>query len=179
MYILKFVLIGIIGLVVLLLIVALFTKKEYGVIREVTINKPKSEVFDYVKLLKNQENFSVWANRDPQMKKDYRGSDGTVGYVSAWDSKMKDVGKGDQEIKKVTDGERIDYELRFIEPFASTSSAYMVFEGVSDTQTKVKWGFTGKMKYPMNLLLLTMDMEGMIGKDFQDGLNKLKAILEK
>jgi len=179
MNILKFVLIGIISLIVLLLIVALFTKKEYGVIREVTINKPKLVVFYYVKLLKNQENFSVWANKDPQMKKDYRGSDGTVGFVSAWVSKMKDVGKGEQEITKIADGERIDYELRFIEPFASTSSAYMVFEGVSDTQTKVKWGFTGKMKYPMNLLLLTMDMEGMIGKDFQDGLNKLKAILEK
>src|SRR5665648_1132211 len=133
MNILKFVLIGIISLIVLLLIVALFTKKEYGVIREVTINKPKLVVFYYVKLLKNQENFSVWANKDPQMKKDYRGSDGTVGFVSAWDSKMKDVGKGEQETKKVTDGERIDYELRFIEPFASTSSAYMVFEGVSDT----------------------------------------------
>jgi len=179
MNILKFVLIGIIGLVVLLLIVALFAKKEYGVIREVTINKPKSEVFDYVKLLKNQENFSVWANRDPQMKKDYRGTDGTVGFVSMWDSKMKDVGKGEQEITKLIDGQLIDYELRFIEPFASTSSAYMIFESVSETQTKVKWGFTGKMKYPTNLLLLTMNMEGMIGKDFQDGLNKLKSILEK
>ena len=55
----------------------------------------------------------------------------------------------------------------------------MVFEGVSETQTKVKWGFAGKMKYPTNLMLLTMDMEGMIGKDFQDGLNNLKAVLEK
>ena len=179
MNILKIVLIAIAGLIVILLIVALFTKKEYGVIREVTINKPKSEVFEYVKLLKNQDNFSVWANRDPQMNKDYRGSDGTVGFVSSWDSKMKDVGKGEQEITKIADGERIDYELRFIEPFASTSSAYMIFESVSDTQTKVKWGFTGKMKYPANLFLLTMDMEGMIGKDFQDGLNKLKMVLEK
>ncbi len=179
MKITKFVLIAIAGLIVILLIVALFTKKEYGVIREVTINKPKSEVFEYVKLLKNQENFSVWAKMDPKMKKDYRGTDGTVGFVSSWDSKMKDVGKGEQEILKIAEGERIDYELRFIEPFASTSLAYITSEGVSETQTKVKWGFTGKMNYPMNLLMLTMDMEGMIGKDFQDGLNNLKAILEK
>jgi len=179
MNIIKFVLIGVVSLVALLLIVAMFTKKDYGVIREVVINKPKSEVFEYVKLLQNQENFSVWANKDPEMKKDFRGTDGTVGFVSAWDSKMKDVGKGEQEIKKIIEGERIDYELRFIEPFASTSFAYITFEGVSETQTKVKWGFTGKMNYPMNLLLLTMNMERMIGKDFQDGLNKLKVILEK
>ncbi len=176
---LKFILIGIAGFVALLLIVALFTKKEYGVVREVTINKPKSEVFEYVKLLKNQDNFSVWANKDPEMKKDFRGTDGTVGFTSAWDSKNPDVGKGEQEILKIVDGERIDYEIRFIEPFASTSLAYLTVEGISETQTRVKWGFTGKMKYPTNLFLLIMDMEGMIGNDFQEGLNKLKAVLEK
>jgi len=179
MNIIKFVLIGVASIVVLLLIVALFTKKNYGVIREVTINKPKSVVFEYVKLLKNQENFSVWASKDPEMKKVYHGTDGTVGFVSAWDSKMKDVGKGEQEILKIVAEDRIDYELRFIEPFASTSSANFTFEAVSNMETKVNWGFTGRMKYPMNLFLLATDMEGMIGKDFQDGLNNLKGILEK
>lgn len=179
MKILQFILIGVIAIVVLLLVVALFAKKKYGVVREVVINKPKSEVFEYVKLLKNQDNFSVWASKDPAMKKEFRGTDGTVGCISAWESGMKDVGQGEQEIKKIVDGERIDYELRFLKPFASTSLAYISFETISGTQTKVKWGFSGEMKYPMNLFLLTMDMEGMIGKDFQDGLNKLKAILEK
>lgn len=179
MKILKFILIAIIGIVALLMIVALFTAKDYSAIREVTINKPKSEVFEYVKLLKNQDNYSVWANRDPEMKKDFRGTDGTVGFTSLWDSKNPDVGKGEQEILKIIDEERIEYEIRFIEPFASTSLAYLAVEGISETQTKVKWGFTGKMKYPTNLFLLTMDMEGMIGKDFQDGLNKLKMVLEK
>ena len=179
MKILQFVLIGIVVLVVLLLIVALFTKKKYGVVREVIIDKPKSEVFGYIKLLKNQDNFSVWAAKDPDMKKTFLGIDGTVGCVSAWESKMKDVGKGEQEIYKIVEGERIDYELRFIEPFASTSFAYILTEEISEKQTKVKWGFTGEMQYPMNLLLLTMNMEAMIGNDFQNGLNKLKAILEK
>ncbi len=179
MKIIKLVLTGVVSLTVLILIVAIFTKKEYSAIREVIINKPKSEVFEYVKLLKNQENFSVWANKDPEMKKDYRGTDGTVGFVSAWDSEMKDVGKGEQEITKIIEGDRIDYELRFMEPYASTDHAFITFEAVSETQTKVKWGFSGKMKYPMNLFLLTMDMEGMIGKDFQEGLNNLKVVLEK
>ena len=102
---LKNILIIVLVPVAFLLIVALFTKKEYGVVREVVINKPKSEVFEYVKLLKNQENFSVWVNKDPDMKKEYRGTDGTVGFISAWNSKIKDVGKGEQEIKKIVDGE--------------------------------------------------------------------------
>jgi len=174
-----FILMGFVGIICILLIIALLIKKEYGVIREIIINKPKKTVFEYVKLLRNQDNFSVWANKDPEMVKEYQGIDGKVGFVSAWDSKMKDVGKGEQEIEKIIDGERIDYELRFLKPFASISSAWFTFEVVSETQTKVKWGFSGKMKYPMNLFLLTMNMEGMIGKDFQNGLNNLKGILEK
>ncbi len=49
------------------------------------------------------------------MKTEYRGTDGTVGFVSAWDSPVRDAGKGEQEITKIDDGKRIDYELRFYE----------------------------------------------------------------
>ena len=175
----KIIVFVIIGIVALVLVIALFVKKGYAVERVVTINKPKMEVFDYVKFLKNQDNYSVWATKDPNMKREYKGTDGTVGFISAWDSEEKNVGKGEQEIKKITEGERIDFELRFIKPFQATEQAYMTIESISDTQTKVAWGFSGKMKYPMNIMLLTMDMEGMIGKDFDSGLNKLKMILEK
>ncbi len=161
------------------LIIALFVKKEYAVSREVTINRPKAEVFGYILMLKNQNNFSVWANKDPNMKKEYRGTDGTVGFVSAWESQNKEVGKGEQEIKAIKDGERIDYELRFIEPFEAKDNAYMTTEALNDSTTKVTWGFNGKMKYPMNLMLLMMNMEDMLGKDLQQGLDKLKVELEK
>lgn len=177
MKILKRILIGIVGLIALALIIALFVKKEYAVEREVIINKPKQEVFDYVKMLKNQDNFSVWAMRDPNMKKEYKGTDGTVGFVSAWDGNDQ-VGKGEQEIKKISEGERLDFELRFIKPFEATDDAYMTTEAVAENQTKVKWGFNGKMPYPMNLMLLFMDMDEMLGKDLADGLNNLKKVLE-
>ena len=164
--------------VAILLITALFVKKEYAVERQITINKPKQEVFEYVKYLKNQDNFSKWATMDPDMKKTYRGTDGTVGFVSAWDSDNPDVGKGEQEIVKITEGERIDFELRFIEPFESTEDAYMTAESTLDSQTLVKWGFSGRMAYPMNLMLLFMDFEEMISDDFDTGLGKLKNELE-
>jgi hypothetical protein len=179
MKILKGILLFIAGTVALLLIIALFVDKDYAVKREITINKPKSEVFDYLKLLRNQDNFSVWATRDASMKKEFRGTDGTVGFVSAWDSEMNEVGKGEQEIKKITEGDRIDFELRFIKPFEATDNAYMSTESVTDSSTKVTWGFNGRMDYPMNLMLLTMNMDEMLGKDLQEGLVNLKANLEK
>lgn len=168
-----------VGIIVLALIAGLFIDGKYAVEREVTINKPKLEVYDYVKYLKNQNNYSVWAKTDPAMKKEFTGEDGTVGFISAWDSENPDVGKGEQKIIKIADGERIDYELHFIKPFEATDYAYMTTEAVSDNQTKVKWGFNGEMKYPMNLMMLFMNMEKMLAPDLENGLSSLKGIMEQ
>ena len=179
MKILKRALFVLIGIIVLALVVALFTKKDYAVEREITINKPKQKVFDFIKYVKNQDQYSVWNNIDPAMKKSYTGTDGTVGFIYAWDSTNKNAGKGEQEIVKITDGERIDMKLRFKEPMEAEDNAYMATEPLGADKTKVKWGFTGKMAWPMNLMLLCMNMDEMIGKDLQGGPDKLKTILEK
>lgn len=179
MKILKKILIGLAILITIPLILALFVKKDYAVQRDVTINKPEQEVFDYIKLLKNQDNYSKWNKMDPAMKKSYKGTDGTVGFVARWESDNEEVGWGEQEIKKITEGERIDFELRFIKPFEATEPAYMTTETVNDSLTRVTWGFSGHFKYPMNLMMLFMDMEEMIGGDLETGLNNLKTILEQ
>jgi hypothetical protein len=179
MKILKWILIIIIIIIAIPLIAAIFIPKDYSVGREVTINKPKQQVFEYVKYLKNQNEYSKWAKLDPYMKKDFRGTDGTAGFVSAWESDSSDVGKGEQEIKALKDGERIDYEIRFIKPFESTSSAYMTTESAGADQTKVKWVFYGNMPYPMNIMKVLMNMDESVGNDLQTGLNNLKGIMEK
>jgi hypothetical protein len=55
----------------------------------------------------------------------------------------------------------------------------MSFDAVNDSVTTVKWGFNGEMKYPMNLMMLTMNMEKMLGPDLENGLKNLKTLLEK
>ena len=132
-----------------------------------------------MKYLKNQDNYSKWATMDPNMKKSYRGTDGTVGFISAWESDNKEVGKGEQEIINIVDGKRIDFELRFMEPFQTTEPAYIITESLTENQTKVNWGFNGHMKYPMNLTLLFIDFEKILGNDLESGLIKLKSELEK
>jgi hypothetical protein len=166
-------------IIVIFLFVAAFARKEYSVEREVTMNSPKQVVFDFAKYLKNQNKYSVWAKIDPNMKTEFRGTDGTVGFISGWDSENKDAGRGEQEITGIDEGNRIDYELRFYEPMKSTDKAFMSFESINDSVTSVIWGIYGKIKYPMNLSLLVMDMDAMLGKDLEGGLNNLKQILEK
>ena len=121
--------------------------------------------------------FSKWATMDPNMKKEYRGIDASVGFVSAWESQNKNVGKGEQEIRKITDGKRIDFEIRFMKPFAGVANAYMTTDSMSRSETIVNWGFDSKMNYPMNLMLL-FNMEKTIGNDLSTGLANLKNQLE-
>jgi hypothetical protein len=178
MKIIKRILFALLGLIAVALIAALFMPKDYSVEREISINQPKDSVFNYVKYLKNQNNFSVWAKTDPAMKKTFSGVDGTVGAISTWESKNENIGIGEQEIKKITEGERIDFELRFKSPFEATEEAYMTTEAISASETKVKWRFNGGIDYPMNLMLPFMGMDEMIGKDLETGLANLKVILE-
>ena len=161
-----------------LAIAAFVAPTDCHVEREVTINRPKEAVFDYVKHLKHQDTWGPWAKKDPNMKKEFRGNDGYVGFVSAWKSENGELGSGEQEIKKIVEGERVDTELRFNEPFESKSDAYMITEATGPTTTKVKWGFATTFPRPMNVMLLVVDMDQMMGKDFEEGLSSLKAIME-
>lgn len=174
----KRILLALAAIIVLALVIALFIKKEYLIEREIIIDKPKIEVFDYVKYLKNQDNYSVWAGMDPNMIKEFKGTDGTVGFISAWESQNENVGKGEQEIIKIEEGNRIDYELRFVEPFEDKGNTYLITESIGDSSTKVKWGYTGKMNYPMNLMMLMMNMDKMLGPDLEKGLSNLKTLME-
>lgn len=179
MKILKRILLALAIIVAIPLVVALFVKKEYAIERQIIIDEPVHVVFDHIRYLENQDQFSKWGSMDPDMKQSYMGVPGTPGSVSAWDSEDKNVGKGEQEILSVVENERIDYELRFIEPFESTSSAWFITEEISENQTLVRWGFNGRMNYPMNLMLLIMDFESMIGEDLEHGLVNLKENLER
>jgi hypothetical protein len=166
------------GIIAALLIVALFIPNGMKATREIVINKPNAEVFNYIRHLKNHDNFSKWATMDPKMKKEFRGIDGTVGFINAWEGNKK-VGKGEQEIKGIEDGKKIDFELRFEKPFKSVAKAVMTTEAADINSTKVVWGFEGSMNYPMNVIKLFMNIEKAMGDDFATGLSNLKRILEK
>ena len=116
---------------------------------------------------------------DPNMKKSYSGTDGTVGFISSWESTDENVGVGEQEILKITEGERMDVKLRFKVPFEAEDDAYMITENVDGSSTKVKWGFYGAFPYPMNIFNLIMDMDKQIGGDLEMGLRNLKTVMEK
>lgn len=167
----------VLGLLALVLFLSLIAPKTYDVSRTVEIARPKQEVFDYIRSLKKMNEWSPWAKKDPNMVQSFSGVDGEPGCISHWVGN-KEVGEGEQEIKKVINGERIDSELRFLKPFKSTSDCYMITEDVGNDSTKVTWGFSGNSKFPMNIISLFKSMDSMVGKDFEEGMQRLKTNLE-
>ncbi|GLU44439.1 SRPBCC family protein [Allomuricauda sp. NBRC 101325] len=168
----------VLGIILLIAVLAAIAPKTYNVSRTIEISKSKAEVFNYLKFLKNQDEWSPWGKRDPNMQKKFTGKDGEVGAISYWKGN-KEVGEGEQELSKIVEGERIESQLRFLKPWKSTSDAYLVTEEIDEQRTRVIWGFSGNNQFPMSIMMLFMNMDKMIGKDFEEGLASLKEIMEK
>jgi hypothetical protein len=163
------------GIIALLLIIGLFLKKEHYVKREIIINAPRQKVFDYIKLLKNQDEFNKHAKAGADRKREFKGTDGTVGYIYAW-SGDKNAGVGEKEIKNIIEGKRIETEIRFVKPMRATASIIMDTESLSDDQTKVYWSNAGILNYPFNIMIPMMEKH--VSKDMDISLSSLKNILE-
>lgn len=175
-----FIILGIlIGLVALFFILAIIAPKSYALERSIIINRPVDHVFAYILLLRNQEAFNAWQRIDPNAKRTYTGTDGTVGFTMAWDSTNKQAGKGEQEITAITPGKEVTYQLRFIAPFPGVAKAYIRTESDTSSTTKASWGLSSRMVFPMNAMLLFMNMEKLLGKDLENSLVYLKEEMEK
>ena len=164
-------------IIALLLIIAVFMKTEHYVKREIIINAPCQKVFDFLKLLKNQDQFNKWATADKQNRKEeFKGTDGTVGFIYSW-SGNKSAGKGEKEIKNIVEGKRIETEIRFIKPMRVSASVIFETESLSENQTKVNLINTGTLKYPLNIMIPMAEKN--FPKDMDASLSTLKNILEK
>jgi hypothetical protein len=173
---LKIIGITIISVLGLLVIVALLTPKQYTVSTSLVINKPQAEVMEYMKMLKNQKEYSEWVKADPNNEPEIVGVDGTVGAIQKWDSPNENVGKGEQQITALTES-RMDVDLRFEKPFKAEAKAADITEKVSETETKLTTEFYANDKFPFNLMGYYMGRP-MIEETMNKNLQNIKTILE-
>ncbi len=146
--------------------------EDFKVERSTTIDAPIEVVFKNVQYFENQNAWSPWLEMDPEAKVTMTGEDGTVGAISAWDG--EEVGVGEQELKEIVPNERVTTELRFSEPWEATNKAqFLVSQG--DDGVSVTWTLEGTTGFPMSLF---MNMDEMVGSDYEKGLANLKALCE-
>lgn len=177
MKILKIVGIVVAALVAILVIIGLTGAKTYDVSRSTVINAPVNVVFNTISHFENFPKWSPWQELDPAMKTNLEGTDGTVGAKYSWEGNDK-VGTGSMTLTKVEANKGIEEDLQFLKPFKSSAFVYMNTEA-AEGGTKITWGMKGETNFMSRIFGFFMGgMDGMIGKDYEKGLSKLKTLCE-
>lgn len=173
---LKKILIGLAVIVVVFLIVVALQPADYRVTRTATVAAPPSVVFAQVDDLRKWEAWSPWAKMDPAMKVTYAGPSAGVGAVSGW-AGNSEVGEGRMTITESRPSELIRFHLEFIKPMSGTSASEFTFKPEGH-QTVVTWTMTGQNNFIAKAFCLFMNMDKMVGSQFEQGLARLKSVAE-
>ena len=149
----------------------------YHVERSATIDAPAATVFAQINDLSVWKEWSPWEKRDPAMKRTLSANTSGVGATYAWEGN-KDVGKGKMAIVDSRPGEKVAERLEFVEPFQSQADITFALKAETPTTTKVTWAMDGKHNFVSKAFSVVKPMDGMIGKDFEEGLAGLKKVAE-
>ena len=172
----------IIGFIVVLavaavLVLAAMKPDEFRVQRSASIKAPPGKVFALINDFKRWDAWSPWEKKDPAMKRSYGATTSGKGATYAWDGN-KDVGQGSMEITESVPSSAIKLKLDFLKPFEAHNQVEFSLQAVGDS-TQVTWTMVGDMPYFAKIIHVFINMDSMVGKDFEAGLASLKSIAEK
>lgn len=163
------------GLLAVFLVVVALQPDEFRVTRSATIAAPPGEVFPHVNDFRKWDAWSPWAKKDPNAKNTIEGGPGE-GQIFNW-AGNSEVGEGSMMMVISEPPEGIAIALSFIRPFEDTADVQFTFRPEGD-QTIVTWTMSGKNNFISKAVCLFMDIDKMIGGDFENGLASLKAVVE-
>jgi hypothetical protein len=148
---------------------------SYTVERSITVNAPAPRVHGLVDDFRSWPRWSPWEDLDPALQRTYSGSEKGVGSIYAWSGNRK-AGTGSMEITGSTP-EGVDITVYFLKPFKATNETRLSFEPAVEG-TLVRWVMTGEQTGMMSVFGRFMNMDKLIGPDFEKGLARLKAAAE-
>jgi len=170
------ILIGLAVVIVLFVIVVATRPAEFRVARSIAIGASPETVFPHVNELKKWEAWNPWGKIDPNMKLTYDGPASGVGASYAWVGN-NEVGEGRATITEIRANELVQLKLEFFKPMAGVSTAEFAFKPQGN-QTEVTWAMTGKNNFIARAVCMFMNMDKMIGGQFERGLADLKSKAE-
>jgi hypothetical protein len=170
----KVVLVSVVVVGLLLAVIAM-QPAAFVIERFALVGAPADVVYGHVAELRAWEAWSPWAKMDPQMKSTYAGPAAGVGASTSWDGPQ--AGTGRMTITATEPGETIDIRLEFLAPFEATNRARFTFVPAGE-DTKVVWRMEGSNGFVGKALSLFMDMDEMVGSDFERGLASMKTVAE-
>jgi len=163
-------------LLVVLVVVIAMRPSEFRISRKGSVAAPPSAVFAQVNEFRKWNEWSPWAKLDPEAKYTFEGPSGGVGAKFSWTGNNK-VGVGSNEIVESVPNERVRIKLVFEKPMKATSEALFELEP-EGAGTGVTWTMTGKNDFLGKAFGLFVDVDAMVGGDFERGLANLKEAVE-
>lgn len=150
---------------------------SFRVERSITVAAPPEKIFPLINDLRLWAGWSPWEKMDPLMKRTHSGPPAGVGATYDWQGN-KQVGTGRMRILQAAAPSQVVIQLDFLAPFEAHNTAEFTLTPQAGG-TQVRWAMTGPSPYLAKLMHLFVSMDSMVGKDFEAGLQSLKALAEK
>jgi hypothetical protein len=151
--------------------------KNFRVERSLDIAAPAERIYPLIADFRAWTQWSPYENRDPNMRRTYGAVSSGQGAVYEWEGN-KNVGSGRMEILQAVPSSRVLIDLQFLKPFKAHNQADFTLQS-HGAATRVTWAMTGPSNLIMRVMGLFMNMDKMIGRDFEAGLVNLKSVTEK
>ncbi len=168
--------IAVVALLAALLIYAATQPDTFRIQRAATIKAPPERIFAVLNDFLRWESWSPWEKKDPAMKRTFSAVTSGKGAVYAWEGN-RDVGQGRMEIAESVPPSKVAIKLDFVKPFEAHNIVEFTLEPKGDS-TNVTWAMQGPMPYISKLITVFVNMDSMVGKDFEAGLANLKTVTE-
>ena len=163
--------------IAIILILAATKPDRFSVQRATTVKAPPEKIFSLINDFHQWGAWSPYENKDPAMKRSYSGAASGEGAVYAWEGN-KNVGSGRMEILDSSAPSKIAIKLDFLVPFEAHNTAEFTMLPQGDA-TNVTWLMHGPLPFMGKIMHVFINMDRMVGKDFEIGLDNLKRLTEK
>ena len=165
--------------IAVVLILAATKPDTFSVQRAAMVKAPPEKIFSLINDFHRWGTWSPWENKDPGMKRTYSGAQSGKGAVYAWDGN-KNVGSGRMEILDASSPSKIVIKLDFFKPFEAHNTAEftMLSQGDAGATTNINWVMRGPAPFLSKVMQLFMNIDSMVGTDFEIGLSNLKRLTE-
>jgi uncharacterized protein YndB with AHSA1/START domain len=173
---LKRILVALAVVIVMFVIIVALQPSDFRIVRSATISGPPPAVFAQVNDFHNWEAWSPWAKLDPAAKTTFEGAPAGKGAIFRW-AGNHEVGEGSMTITESRPSDLIRIKLEFLKPFAATNIAQFTFTPEGN-QTAVTWSMEGKNDFIGKAVCLFMNMDKMVGGQFEKGLAQMKSVVE-
>lgn len=172
------ILIGLAILIVVFIVIVAMRPGTFSITRTATIAAPPELVFEQVNDFHKWAGWSPWEKKDPAMARTYEGPPAGIGSVYRWVGN-REVGEGGMTITESRPGDLVRIKLEFLKPMAATHQAEFTFKPQQGEKTNVTWTMSGTNGFMGKMFCMFMDMDRLVGSDFEKGLAGMKAVVER